>query len=552
MQERLRRLLRARASFYMGEIMKKMKRFWIAAAALSAFAALFFGCGSTKGAAGAGKASPVKREAGKTYELVVLHTNDQHGQGLAKSDGKGGLASQATFVKQVRAANKNVLLLSAGDINIGTALSNMFNAEPDIVAYNEMGYDAVTFGNHEFDGTAEKLQQQMKISKFPWLSANIRKGDGYLGKPYIIKDYEGIRVAVIGLTTNRTLVISSPDKSLTFTDEIDAASDMVKQVREQEKADVVIVCGHLGDIEETDEQETSVKLARAVEGIDLIIDGHSHSYFAEPKVVNGVPIVTANEHGKVVGEGHLEVRDGALVGFSWKPVGIDTTAFPPDPDMVKTLQPYVGKAEAALKEVVLTTTAPFEFGAKLPRYQEMPSGDVLADGIAWYVRGIGVDVDFAFSNGGNIRTALPAGEVTREQILTMLPFENYIYVVTLKGSEVVELFDFIGSIRQGAGGWAQVSKDARYTITYDANGDGTVSGVTVAGEPIDPEKTYRIATNDYLAGGGDGYAVLQKSSDTFNTAKLLTDVFIDYVKTLGTYTPATDGRITVVGGTLPE
>ena len=533
--------------------MKKMKRFWIAATALAtAVGLLFTACGSTKGAASAGKAKSVAREAGKTYELVVLHTNDQHGQVLAKADGKGGLASQATFVKQVRAANKNVLLLSAGDINIGTALSNMFNAEPDIVAYNTMGYDAVTFGNHEFDGTMEKLQQQIKLAKFPWLSANITQGNGYLGKPYLIKDYEGIRVAVIGLTTNRTLVISSPDKSLTFIDEIDAARDMVKQVREKEKADIVIICGHLGDIEETDDQETSVKLAEAVEGIDLIIDGHSHSYFSEPKVVNGVPIVTANEHGKVVGEGHLEVRDGALVGFSWKPVDIDTTAFPPDPDMVKTLQPYVDKAEAALKEVVLTTTAPFEFGAKLPRYQEMPSGDVLADGIAWYVRGIGVNVDFAFSNGGNIRTALPEGEVTREQILTMLPFENYLYVVTLKGSDVIELFNFIGSIRQGAGGWAQVSKEAHYTITYDANGDGTVSNVTVGGAPIDPEKVYRIATNDYLAGGGDGYEVLKKSTDTFNTSKLMTDVFIDYVKTLGTYTPATDGRITVIGGKLPE
>lgn len=530
----------------MGEIMRKTRRFWIATA-LAVFAAVCFGsCGSTKGV------KPASRQAGKTYELVVLHTNDQHGQVLAKADGTGGLASQATFVKQVRAANKNVLLLSAGDINIGTALSNMFDAEPDIAAYNTMGYDAVAFGNHEFDGTAEKLRKQIAFAKFTWLSANIKQGDDYLGKPYLIKDYEGFRVAVIGLTTCRTPVISSPDKSLSFTDEIDAARDMVRQVREQEHADVVIICGHLGDIKEAEGHETSADIAQSVEGIDLIIDGHAHSYFTEPKVVNGVPIVTAGEHGKVVGEAHLEIRDGAVTGLSWKPVDINTTAFPPDPAMEKLLRPYVDKAEAALKEVVLTTTAPFEFGAKLPRYQEMASGDVLADGIAWYVRGIGVDVDFAFSNGGNIRTEIPAGEVTREQILTMLPFENYIYVVTLKGSDVIELFDFIGSIKQGAGGWAQVSKEARYTITYDADGNGTVSGVTVSGAPIDPERTYRIATNDYLASGGDGYTALLKSSDTFNTSKLLTDVFIDYIKTLGTYTPATDGRITVVGGVLPE
>ncbi len=497
-------------------------------------------------------ASTVK-DNGKTYELVVLNTNDTHGADLATADGIGGFASQATFVKQVRAQNKNVLVLHAGDVNTGSALSNMFSAEPDIRSLNAIGYDAVTLGNHEFDGPLEKLQKQIAISKFQWISANIKQGNKYLVKPYIIRNYDGFRVAVIGLTTRRTLTIASPDRSLTFTDEIETAKQMVELVRGKGHADIVIVCGHLGDVAETEDHETSVKLAENVPGIDLIVDGHSHSYFAEPKIVNGVPIVTANVYGKYVGDGVMTIRDGKKAGFTWKPVEITAKEFAPDPEVTKLLEPYVAKADEALKDVVLTTTAPFPFGLRLTRYQEMASGDVLCDGMVAYCRNQGIGIDCAVTNGGGIRSELPAGNVTRGDILTMLPFDNVLFVLTLKGSDVIELFNFIGSVKQGAGAWAQVSKEVKYTITYDAAGNGTLSGLTINGAPVDPDKTYKIATNDYMAGGGDGYVAFKKSIDTFNSSMLLSSVFVDYVKSFkGAFTPVTDGRITVIGSKLPE
>ncbi|HAH62402.1 MAG TPA: bifunctional metallophosphatase/5'-nucleotidase, partial [Treponema sp.] len=472
---------------------------------------------------------------------------------LATADGIGGFASQATFVKQVRAQNKNVLVLHAGDVNTGSALSNMFSAEPDIRSLNAIGYDAVTLGNHEFDGPLEKLRKQIAISKFQWISANIKQGNKYLVKPYIIRNYDGFRVAVIGLTTRRTLTIASPDRSLTFTDEIETAKQMVELVRGKEHADIVIVCGHLGDVAETEDHETSVKLAENVPGIDLIVDGHSHSYFAEPKIVNGVPIVTANVYGKYVGDGVMTIRDGKKAGFTWKPVEITAKEFAPDPEVTKLLEPYVAKADAALKDVVLTTTAPFPFGLRLTRYQEMASGDVLCDGMVAYCRNQGIGIDCAVTNGGGIRSELPAGNVTRGDILTMLPFDNVLFVLTLKGSDVIELFNFIGSVKQGAGAWAQVSKEVKYTITYDAAGNGTLSGLTINGAPVDPDKTYKIATNDYMAGGGDGYVAFKKSIDTFNSSMLLSSVFVDYVKSFkGAFTPVTDGRITVIGSKLPE
>ncbi len=521
------------------------KRFGMMIAAAAAAIALFVsGCASTP--------SP-RRSDGKAHELVILHVNDTHGAVLATKDGVGGLVSMATFIKQVRAQNKNVLVLHAGDVNTGSALSNMFNAEPDIMSFNKMGFDAIVLGNHEFDGTLAKLERQIKIAEFPWLSANIKRGGRYLVKPYIIKDYDGFRVAVIGLTTLRTLVIASPDKSLTFIDEIEAAKQMVKRVREKEKADIVIIDGHLGDVPETETQNTSVKIAQQVSGIDLIVDGHSHSYFEKPKIVNGVPIVTANEYGKYVGDGVMTIVNGKVTDFTWKPVPITLKAFPPDPDVEALLKPYVDKANAALKEVVMKTTDAFEFGKRLTRYQEMALGDLVTDAMVAYLKTTGVTVDGAITNGGGIRAPLPAGNVTRENILTVLPFENYVYVLTLKGEDVVKLFDFIGSIKQGAGAFTQVSKEIRYTITYDADGNGKIGGVTIGGKPIDKNRTYRFATNDYMAKGGDGYTVLKASIDTYNTSMLISTVVMEYAQRLqGAVTPATDGRITLVGGKLPE
>ena len=136
--------------------------------------------------------------------------------------------------------------------------------------------------------------------------------------------------------------------------------------------------------------------------------------------------------------------------------------------------------------------------------------------------------------------------------MTMLPFENYVYVIGMKGSDLIEFFDFVASIPQGAGAFGQVSKEVRYTITYDSNKQGTISGLTIGGQPIDPDKIYRMATNDYLAGGGDGYTVLTRNNDSFNTSMLLSDVVIDYVQTLSQpVEPILDGRLTIVNGVTP-
>ncbi len=168
----------------------------------------------------------------------------------------------------------------------------------------------------------------------------------------------------------------------------------------------------------------------------------------------------------------------------------------------------------------------------------------------WYVKEVlKKDADFAFTNGGNIRTELPAGKITREQIATVLPFDNWIYLTKMKGSEIINLFTFIASLPQGSGAWAQVSAEARYTIDYTADiKKGELKDLTIKGKAVDPNAEYTFVTNDYLMGGGDGYVVLKNNIEAYNTSTTLRDVVTAYAQYKKTLVPATDGRITVIGG----
>ena len=487
------------------------------------------------------------RDHGRNGELILLHTNDLHGN-LLPNGGRGGIAEVAAFVNSVRAVNPNVILLDAGDFNTGSALSNMYSAEPDIIAMNLMGYDAAVFGNHEFDGNMEKLNTQIALADFPFVSSNIRtQAGGYLGgNRYIVKNYGDFTVGVFGLTTMRTLSIASPDRSLVFINEIEAAREVVDILRNVERVDIVIGLVHMGSIQETSDHITSVELARSVPGIDIIVDGHSHTYMEEPLRAGDTWIVSANEWGKYVGYGKLTITDGRLSDFTWASVPIG-----PDPAVTAMLTPYVDGASAILREVIGHASETFIFGDRLTRYVETALGNMITDANVWFFREAGQQIDFAFHNGGNMRTELPAGPITREQILTVLPFENYLYIVSMSGADIIQLFDFIATIPQGNGGFPQFSGDVRYTVDKTV-GNGVIRELTIGGQPVDPNRIYRFCTNDYILAGGDGYVVMSNATDPFNTSLLLSYVVIEYVAALGgTITPSLDGRLNIIGGITP-
>jgi 5'-nucleotidase/UDP-sugar diphosphatase len=502
---------------------------------------------------------PAKWEDGKTYEMVLLHTNDHHGT-ILPNDGRGGLAERATFIKSVRMANPSVLMVDAGDINTGTAFSNMFAAEPDILAYNLMGYDAATFGNHEFDGTLEKLENQIALAKFPFVSSNIKTANGEFlgGHQYLVKDYEGFRMGIIGITTLRTKVITgaASTSSLTFIPEIDAAKAAVALLKDKEKANIVIALTHIGDVKEYSDHVTSLELAEAVSGIDIIVDGHSHSKFETPIKVGNTWVVSSNEWGKYVGKGKLSVINGELAGFDWELVEInnkDQQTFAPDAEITALIAPFKEKADASLNDVIGEAADTFIFlnanDLRLTRYLETALGNMICNSNVWYFNNVfNQNIDFAFHNGGSMRAELPKGSLTREQVLTVMPYENYLYIVSLTGRELVELFDFIATIAQGAGAFPQFSSEVGYILDVSSK---TIRDLTIGGAPVDLNKTYRFCTNDFLIAGSDGYTVLTKAQNSFNTSLLLSYVVIEYIKSQGIITPATDGRIQIIGGVIP-
>jgi 5'-nucleotidase/UDP-sugar diphosphatase len=267
----------------------------------------------------------------------------------------------------------------------------------------------------------------------------------------------------------------------------------------------------------------------------------------EPKEAGGTWIVSANEWGKYVGHGRLVIKNSKLVDFDWTPVPIG-----PDPEVTAMLKPYLEKAEASLKEVIGQASETFVFGNRLTRYQETALGNLITDANAWFFRTEGAqEIDFVIQNGGNIRTELPAGPITRERILTILPFENYLFIASMKGSQITELFEFLASIPQGNGGFPQFSGDVR--VVFDKTGGaGAIKELTIGGQPVDPNRIYRFCTNDYLIGGGDGYEVMKESVEPFNTSRLLSDVVIEYIRAQnGAVSPVLDGRLTILGGVTP-
>jgi 5'-nucleotidase/UDP-sugar diphosphatase len=505
----------------------------------------------------------VQKSPETVYDLTVLHTNDHHGHVLKFYDypapDNGGLPARATYVKQVRQEVPNLLVLDAGDVNTGMPESNFFNAEPDFIGYSYIGYDAMTLGNHEFDNPKEVLAAQMEESNFPFLSANIKDANGKLiATPYIIKEYDGFKVAIFGLTTKETATIGNPQivADLTFEDEVETAKALVPELKK--KADIVIALVHMGIYDDGREGLGSRWLARNVDGIDMIIDGHSHTFLEKPMVENGTYIVSAKQWGLYVGRADIKIQNMKIVDFSWKPVPINLKTrekkadgssvfhyvdkeIPEDAQLLAMLTPYADKVEAALAEEI--GTAADVFPNETVRQEETALGDLVADSMKWYAEKMNLDVDFAINNGGGIRETLPTGTITKKTIYQILPFDNSVYVITMKGSDLKGLFDYIPTV-VGAGAYPQVSDGISYTIDLAA---GEVKDLLIGGKPLDPNATYKIATNSYMATGGDGYVVFKNASQGYDTSMFQRDATIEYIQQLdGAIVPEIAGRVKII------
>ena len=481
-----------------------------------------------------GCASPAP-ERDKTYRITILHTNDHHGRFWKNSDGEYGMAARKTLIDTLRAdvaaAGGYSLLLDGGDVNTGVPESDLQDAVPDFKGMNLLGYDAMAVGNHEFDKPPIVLRMQRDLAKFPMLAANIYSGGERMFAPYKIFNLGGVRVAVMGLTTEDTQKMAHPDnmRSIEFRNAVAEAAKVVPELRKQ--ADVVIAATHMGHYENGNHGSQApgdVEMARTVNGLDLVVGGHTQNPACmkaenivdrayvpgtecKPERQNGAWIVQAHEWGKYVGRADFEFRNNEfkLVKYALIPVNLKktvraadgktskqvyTTEIAEDKDMLALLSPYQEFGQQKLLVKVGSVDA--SMNGERDTVRRQPAALAVLIGQAMMAK---TGANFAVMNAGGVRDSLPAGELTYKDVLKVHPFGNTVVTVDLSGKEVIDYLSVIAKITAGSGAFPQF---AGISLAIDG---GTVSNVAVQGAPIDLSKTYKMAINNFVAAGGDGY-----------------------------------------------
>lgn len=500
-----------------------------------------------------------------TYKVTILHTNDNHGRFWHNRHGEYGMAARKTLIDNLRAEAEAqgaaVLLLSGGDINTGVPESDLLDAEPDFKGMTMIGYDAMALGNHEFDNPLDVLDLQMEWADFPMLSANIY--DKATGKrkfqAYQMFERNGLRIAVIGLTTEDTAKIGNPEfiGELDFRDPKEEAKKLIAELEQTEKPDIIIAATHMGHYEDGNRGVNApgdVELARYLnEGsLDMIVGGHSQEPVCmegpnmynksfkpgdecKPDHQNGTWIVQAHEWGKYVGKADFEFRNGELnlVSYDLIPVNLKKkievngdskrvfiqNEIPKDKALYDFLKPYQEKGQEKLNVKIAETNGHLQGDRNVVRFQQTNLGRLIAAAHKERAK-----ADFAVMNSGGVRASIGAGDVTYKDVLTVQPFANMVTYTDMSGAEVLDYLNAVATKPVDSGAYAQF-----YGISMTVSPDG-VSDVVIGGEPLDLNKTYRFTVPSYNAAGGDGYPKLTDHPGNVNTGFVDAEVLKDFME----------------------
>lgn len=459
--------------------------------------------------------------------ILIVHTNDRHGYVQAQTDpatGRsfGGVDCETKLLDDIRrealAEGTPLLLLDAGDLFQGTPVVNETQGECMVRFLNELRFHAATLGNHEFDYGQDVLLQRMRESRFLWVSSNVESSRfADLIRPYAIFDLAGTKVAVLGVTSPTTPSISFAAnlEGVRFREPSDVLPPLVDELRRRGVRAFILV-SHLG-------YDRDLVLARQYRGLDLIIGGHSHTRIPEPTKIRRTWITQAGGQGRFVGLLRLTLDDrGGVADVTGSLREIDRDRYGVDSSMATLVETYTAELETRLGKVVGTTSARIE---KAFTGIDSPMGVICADSLR---EAAGAEV--GLMNAGGVRQSLPAGQVTMRDLMLVSPFSNTVARLRLTGAQIRRLFE-----RSLGGDWQEIPEDVRQTWREQHNGDiaGLVPGkrsvgfligagvefafdtsrrpgdrlvsLAVAGAPVDPKRTYVVATNSFLAYGGDGF-----------------------------------------------
>ncbi len=499
--------------------------------------------------------------AGLQQDVVVLFTSDVH-CGIDQGFGYAGLAA----VRDELAKSTHVVLVDNGDAIQGEPVGTMTTGEAIVKLMNAVGYDVLTMGNHEFDYGMDRFLELAKEAKAPYVSCNFTHNGELVFQPYVIKEFDGVKIAFVGVTTPKTFTSSTPtyfqDENGNYVygfcegnDGADLYAAVQKAVDDAraEGAQYVILQAHLGIESECAPWMSSNVIANTT-GIDALLDGHSHSELTEEKVKNkdGKDVLLAACGTKLANIGYLRItKDGKLSTglYTWK-YDVSFPAMLGDTEVAKAVSAATEELDAKLAEVVaksdvaLTIMDPAT-DVRIIRNAETNLGDLCAD--AYRVMG-GADV--AVVNGGGIRTNIAAGEITLNDILKVHPFGNALCVVECTGQQILDALEWTARNVPGEnGGFLQVSGMTYEIHTYiessatmddkgnftGVTGEYRVKNVMIGGEPLDVTKTYTLASHNYmLKSGGDGTNMFMDCKVLVDESMLDNQVLINYITgTLG-------------------
>ncbi|WP_240390655.1 5'-nucleotidase C-terminal domain-containing protein [Bacillus sp. Y1] len=486
-----------------------------------------------------------------TFTLSLLHTNDTHAY-------VEQFPRLITAVNELRVQKENSLLLNAGDVFSGTLYFRQYLGLADLYFMNQLGFDGMTLGNHEFDKDSATLANFIKQAEFPIVSSNVNMtNDPELGPlfndsiggtneqgeifPAIIKQVDGEEVGIFGLTTEDTTFLANPGDNVVFEDAVEKANETIEML-EAQGVDKIIALSHLG-------YQPDVELAGKVDGIDVIVGGHSHTTLTEPVVIEKEEptlIVQANEYLKYLGV--LDVtfdENGVIADYAGELKAL--SGYAEDAAAKAKVEEYKVPLTELQKQVVGSTSVALNGVRDDVRSKETNLGNLITDGMVAKANEF-IPTYIAMQNGGGIRASIDTGDITLGEVLTVLPFGNNLVTLDLTGEEILAALEHSVSA-PGAGGFMQV---AGLKFKYDAAkpvGERVwyVEAMTANGyEELQLDQTYRVATNAFTADGGDGYTMFKTAKDEGRITELYIvdfEVFTSYLEKYNPVSPVVEGRI---------
>lgn len=503
------------------------------------------GAGAAASGLPAGTALGTRQQSGR---VTLLHDTHLHGR-FGEPDDPENIANYFGLMDRAAEEAPNPVRVGNGDDLASSVLSSVFEGEHMIDAFDAGGLAYDTYGNHDFDMGPEVLRQRVEQGETTWVSANVldrRTGEVFAAEQgarrYAVEEVGGVGLGFTGLITEEAPEITSMGENATVRRSEEALGEVVPRMRD-DGADAVVVLSHLTGAR-------AEQVAESVSGVDAIVGDHAAQVLEEPRVVNDTVLSFVGDEFEFLGELTLDVGDGSVQDFEFTlhetAAAVEEESLEPNQSVREVMESYLSELDERLDVAVGESTVPLDTRREVVRSRESNVGNFVADAMREVT-----DADLALMNGGGIRTdtLYEPGQITKRWVVDVLPFPNNVVELEVSGETLLAaLENGVSRVEELAGRFPQVS-GMRYAYNPDNPVGRRIVRATAGLEPIRPEETYTLATNDFVSGGGDGYSMLAEAEVLLpgNEGPLLSNLVADAIQRRGTVSPTTGNRINVSG-----